>query len=272
MKKYCFGFVLIVLSVVAVTFVVVQLRQPSNDREWSEDQKLLPEIEFQGDEITIKNIRNFEYTSETEYVPRYYERTIHLSQIQEVWFIVEPFAKLGAAHTFVSFGLNDGTYISVSVEIRKEKGETFSALKGILREYELMYVIADEKDVVKLRANYRKDQVYLYPVITTKEKSQELFLALMHRAQDVVAQPEFYNTLDNTCTTNIVSQVNTIASKPIPMSYKILLPEFSDELAYEHGFFDTSVSLDVLRQRHSINVLSEKYTNDIEYSKRIRGK
>lgn len=243
---------------------------PSNDREWSLDQQILPYAEFNGEEVTIYNIRNFTYKTKKEFTPSYYTKKFNIDQLTSVDYIVEPLESMGAAHTLLSFGFENGDFLSISVEIRKEVGESFSPVKGLLRSYELMYVIADERDVVKLRTNYRKDTVYLYPVITTKEKMQELFVDMLNRANALREKPEFYNTLTSTCTTNIVKHVNRISPKRVPWDIRLLLPENSDELAYELGLIDTSVPLEELRQKHKINEKAERYADSPDFSKMIR--
>ena len=245
-------------------------KAPSNDREWSPDQQVLPYAEFKGDEVTVLNIRNFTYQSTTDYEPNYYDRTFNLNDLQSIDYIVEPFGSIGAAHTFVSFGFSTGDYLAISVEIRKEIGESFSPVRGVMRTYELMYVVADERDAVKLRTNYRKDDVYLYPVNTTKEKMQRLFIDMLTRANTLKEQPEFYNTLTNTCTTNIADHVNEITPSRIPWDLRLLFPENSDELAYELGLLDKSIQLEELRKQHLINEKAEKYADSVDFSKLIR--
>jgi hypothetical protein len=188
-----------------------------------------------------------------------------------VYYVVEPFSgPLGAAHTFVSFEFEGDQFVSISVEIRKEKGETFSAHKGLLNKYELMYVIADERDVIKLRSNYRKDQVFLYPGRTTPEKGRQLFVDMLNRANALGEKPEFYNTLTNTCTTNIVAHVNDITPKKIPFSFKVLMPAHSDELALKVGLIDTDLPLEEARAKYKINDRAMKYADDPNFSVRIR--
>ncbi|MEY2664418.1 MAG: hypothetical protein RIT04_226 [Candidatus Parcubacteria bacterium] len=245
-------------------------RTPSNDREWSLDQQLLPYAEFSEDEVHIFNIRNFTYQSISEYTPAYYDKKFDLNELKSVDYIVEPFGNMGAAHTFLSFGFNNGEYVAISVEIRKEVGESFSPILGLLRNYELMYVIADERDVVKLRTNYRKDTVYLYPVTVTIDKMRLLFVDMLTRANNLREEPEFYNTLTSTCTTNIASHINDISPNKIPRDLRLLLPENSDELAYELGFIDNSVPLEELRKKHLINEKAELHAESPDFSKLIR--
>ncbi len=261
----------VLLSLILAWCVFALLTPPQTDRDWNLDQAILPDISVAGDQVTIKNIRNFEYRTTTDYTPRYYDRTFRISDIESVWFMVEPFSgNSGAAHTLLSFGLSDGTYVAISVEIRKEKGEKFSALKGLVRQYELMYVIADERDVIKLRSNYRKDQVYLYPIRTDKAKIQSLFLSMLERAQKLQREPEYYNTLTSTCTTNIVSHINELVPGRIPLDLRVLFPAHSDTLAYELGLIDTDLSFEDARAHFNINARAEKYADSPEFSKMIR--
>ena len=255
-------------------FVFSLLVRPSLDRTWNLDQQIMPEAIFSpdGNSVTIKNIRNINYRSTTDFDVAYYDATYDLATLDSVWYMVEPFAGYGAgaAHTLVSFGFSDGRYLAVSVEIRKEKGESFSALKGLFRQYELMYVIADERDLIKLRSNHRKDDVYLYPVVTSPENRLTLFTSMLTRANALATEPEFYNTLTSTCTTNIVSHINDIVPGRVPLSYKVLMPAYSDELAYKVGLLDTSVPLSELRAKYHINERAMKYADDPLFSQRIR--
>jgi hypothetical protein len=247
------------------------LQHPSNARDWSDDQRVLARAEVRGPLVTVRNIRNFQYETVDRYTPRYYDKTFDLRRLDSVWFFVEPFGKAGAAHTFVSFGFAGRDFVSVSVEIRKEKGESFSPLKGLLRQYEIMYVVGDERDLVKLRTNHRNDAVHLYRIRTTPERMREMFLAMMARANALAETPEFYNTLTNTCTTNLVRHVNQISPERIPFNPAVLLPASSDRLAYDLGLIDTSAAFPVVRERARINALALRHAADPDFSRRIRG-
>lgn len=262
----------IVLAAAAIVVAAaLVLTKPSNARDWSLDQQVLPRAEFRGPLVTIRNIRNFAYETTDRYAPAYYDKTFDLRRLSSAWFFVEPFGKGGAAHTFVSFGFDDRDFVAVSVEIRKEKGERFSPLKGLLRQYEIMYVVGDERDLVKLRTNYRNDAVHLYRIRTTPERMRAMFTAMLQRANRLAVEPEFYNTLTNTCTTNLVRHVNQITPKRIPFSPAVLLPASSDRLAYDLGLIDTSASFEATRERAHINALARKYADDPQFSRRIRG-
>lgn len=253
-------------------YIFAYFTKPLNNRDWVLDQAILPQANFEGDLVHIKNIRNNKYRSTTDFDVRYYDKTFDLNKINSVWYVIEPFSgqKEGTAHTLLSFGFEDGSYVSISVEIRKEKGEAFSVLKGLLRQYELAYIIADENDVIKLRSNFRKDEVFLYPINTGKEKIRDVFVSMLNRSNKLQSEPEFYNTLTSNCTTNIVSHVNEITPNKISFSFKVVMPAYSDELAYELGLLDNTLSLEELRAKYKINERALMYENDINFSQKIR--
>lgn len=263
---------LAIAGITALALAVVLLsRHPSNARDWAVDQSRLPSSSFAGDSVHVRNVRDIHYRSTTDFDVAWDDRAYDLRQLESVWFVVEPFSgRKGPAHTFVSFGFADGQYVAISVEIRKEKGEHFSAVGGALRNYELMYVVGDERDLIKLRSNYRRDSVFLYRAVTTPAKARALFVSMLTRANELGAHPEFYNTLTSTCTTNIVRHVNEITPKRVPFSYKVLLPAYADELAYEVGLLDTTVPFAALRARAKINARALRYADSASFSRLIR--
>lgn len=272
MRRIGWLILIVVVIFINVITIVRVLRTPSNDRDWNDDQNVLPYADVNGNLVTIHNIRNFSYASTTSYTRNYYDKTFDLEKMRRVWYVVEPFSGIpGSAHTFLSFEFADNQFVSISVEIRKEKGESYNPITGLFNAYELMYVIADERDVVKLRSNYRKDRVYVYPVRTTTDKARALFLDMVLRANHLKDTPEFYNTITNTCTTNIVDHVNKITPHRVPFfNLRILLPANSDKLAYELGLIDTDLPFEAARERYFINPQAEKYATSSDFSVEIR--
>jgi endonuclease YncB( thermonuclease family) len=248
-KKILLGLIFVSLLVA----VFLSCKEPRLDREWSPDQAVLATSQVDGDTVTITNIRNFTYRSVTDYTPGYYDGTFTLSELTHVDYIVEPFGDIGAAHTFLSFGFRDGRQVAISAEIRKEVGETFSPLRGVLREYELVYVIADERDVIGLRANHRNHDVYVYPTTATAEQAQSLFARMIDRANKLQMKPEFYHTVLSNCTTNIAAHINEFLPGTIGFDYRLLLPEYSDSLAQEIGFIAPDISIEEARKRYRVN-------------------
>lgn len=271
--KFILKIIITLITLIIIFFLSINIFiKPSNYRNWNDDQKVLPTATVKGNIVEIKNIRDFRYASTTSYTESFYNKEYDLDKIKRVWYIVEPFSGIpGSAHTFLSFEFEDNVFVSVSVEIRKEKGESFHPIKGLLNQYEIMYVWADEKDVIDLRINHRKDQVFLYPMKAGPEKTRELFLSIIDRTNKLYGEAEFYNTLFNTCTTNIVDHVNLISPKTIPtIDTSVFFPENSDLLAYELGLIDTNLSADKIREKFNINKKGEMYRNDPNFSVKIR--
>ncbi len=264
------------LVIICITYICVNLfTAPSNNRDWEDDQALLSHATFSGDQVTVHNIRNFEYASTTSYTKGWYDKTFNLEDLHKVWYIVEPFSGIpGSAHTFLSFEFDaDGKkdYIAISVEIRKEKGESFHPIKGLFNTYEIMYVAGDESDLIKLRTNYRKDDVYLYPVHGDRQKIQSIFISMLQRMNNLQKQPEFYNTLTNTCTTNIAKHIRDVSPGKIPFfAHEILFPAYSDEFAYTLHMIDTELSFEETRRKYHINEKALNETSSIPFSERIR--
>lgn len=244
---------------------------PSNFRDWSPEFSVLPYAEIDGEHVALFNIRNNEYLSNDDFVVSRYDREFELSEIETVDFFVVPFRGYEfMAHTMLSFGLSDGSQIAVSAEIRTEKGEEYSPIAGLTRQYELTYVVADERDVVRLRTHHRDADVYLYRTVATAEQARELFLDVMTRANKLAAKPEFYDTVSNNCTTNIVRHVNRVMPNRVPYGFEVLLPGFSDRYAYDLGLLDRRVPFETLKRRAWINSLVDEYYGEEDFSVLIR--
>lgn len=244
---------------------------PSNDRQWLADQAQTPRADIDGQRYQLHNVRNCNYLSTEDYVVNYYDREIYLPQIQSVDFIVVPFLKTDRlAHTMVSFGLDDGTYLAVSVEVRKEIGEGYSAIKGFGPSYELIYVIGDERDLIGVRARHWGNQVYVYPSVASPQQAQALFVDIMDRVNKLAVEPEFYNSLTNNCTTNLAHHVNQVSPRKIHYGWKVLLPGFSAEYAYELGLLDQRIPFEDLTEIAHVNELVEANPDSDQFSQLIR--
>ncbi|WP_426731603.1 DUF4105 domain-containing protein [Myxococcus faecalis] len=244
---------------------------PSNQREWAPDLARMARAEVEGSRVTIHDVRDFRYRSTTDWDASWYTATYDAKELTGAWFIVEPFSGFyGAAHTMVSFGFSDGRYVVFSVEVRREKGETFSAVGGLFRQFELVYVVGDERDLVQLRANHRRDDVYLYPVNASKERISDFFLDMVARMNALHEHPEFYNSVYNNCTTNLVRHFEKVSALKVPYDHRTLLPAFSDELAYELDLIDRDAPLADVRARHLINARALEAAGQADFSQRIR--
>lgn len=245
--------------------------RPSNDRNWVPEMSVVSRAETSGDEVTVHNIRNCSYLSEDTFVLDHYDKTYRLSDLQTVDFIVVPFKHSPSlAHTMLSFGFRDDQYLVVSVEVRREVGEAYSPVKGVLRQYELMYVVGDERDLILLRTKHRGDDVYIYRAKAPPDRVQLLFADVMQRVNQLADQPEFYHTLTNSCTSNIVSHVNKIRPGRIPFDIRNLLPGKSDRLAYDLGLLETTLPFEETRQRARVTERAARYQDRSDFSALIR--
>lgn len=251
----------------------VLLTHPSNDRDWLPNERVLPHAEFTGDQVLVRNVRNTVYRTADEYTPMYEDRTYDLRRLSGVWFGVVPFSTWrGVAHTFLSFefgGEPRPEFVVISVEARKERGETYNPLMGLLRQYELFYVVADERDAIRLRTNYRADSVYLYPIKTTPERARALFAGMLERANQLREAPVFYNTLTRNCTNTIARHVNSLVPGRVPFSFKVIFPGYSDRLAYDLGLIATDLPFDSIRAHFRVTERARAAT-DSGFSREIR--
>jgi hypothetical protein len=247
------------------------LLQPSNQRSWSVDQDRLPHAQLAGGQLRLQNVRNFTWRSTTDFDPAWETRRYDLDRLARAWFVVEPFTGFpGAAHAFLSFEFDDGEFLAVSVEIRKEVGESFSVLRGLYRNYELMYVFGDERDLVWLRSGPRGDVVYLYPLRGGAPVARAMLLDVLQRANALHQAPEFYHSLANTCMTNVARHANRVRPGLVPFSWHLLLPGHADERALALGLIDFDGTMEQARARFRINERAQRAVGAADFSRRIR--
>jgi len=248
---------------------------PSNDRDWAPELAQLATADFNGDFVTIHNIRNAEHTThdESQMKLRYYDQTYDLRRLQSIDLIVVPFAEFpDLAHVMTSYGFADGKYVAISVEVRRESDEVFNPINAFFNQYELQYVVGDERDLINLRTTTRLVDVYLYHIQAAPEQARAMFTAMLKRANTLAAEPEFYNTVTNNCTTNVVRHVNELKPNLIRFGTEVLLPGHSPRLAYDLGLIDKSKSFEETEAAARINELAYKHRNDPDFSRKIRGK
>jgi hypothetical protein len=264
------GFILIILLMCICAFATWWFMQkPSHDREWADDVTHLLKSSVQGNQVTLSNVRNFEWRSETDYTPRWETREYDLSQLQSADLILSYWMGPHIAHTLVSFGFSDGRQLVYSLEIRKEKGEEFSAIAGFFRQYETIIVAADEKDIVRVRTNVRGEDVYLYRLDIPHEQLRTLFMGYLNRAANLERSPTFYNTLTSNCTT-VVYQLAKLIVPGLPLDYRLLASGYFADYVYEQGGLTKNMSFDALHLRGRITDRAKATPIDEDYSKVIR--
>lgn len=246
-------------------------RKPSHSRLWRADLAVLPFAEIDSNRIRLFNIRDCEYRTEDDYDVRHFDRDVRLSDVRTVDFIVVPFKNAPSiAHTMISFGLADGEYIVFSVEARLEKEEQYSALASTRNEFELMWVVGTERDLIRLRTDVRNVDVYLYPTKATPEQAQNVFLAATARVNEIARTPEFYDLFTNNCTTNIVDMVNSLKPGAIPQDIRIVLPGHSDRMAYDLGLLAAAGSFEQVKAASKINLVAKLNSHAPNFSQVIR--
>jgi Domain of unknown function (DUF4105) len=244
--------------------------RPSNDRDWQPDVARLPSAELQGDKLTVHNIRNLDYRSETDYTVRYEDRTYDLSKLRGLDLFMIYWGSPAIAHTIMSWQFDGGPPLAVSIETRKKTGQEYSAVKGFFKQYEIIYVVADERDVVRLRTNYRGEEVYLYRLKTPLPQARALLLDYVRSMNDLVDQPQFYNALTDNCTTSIRRHVTHVNPNAPPFDWRFIANGYGDELMYERGNVDTRMPFAELRARSRINARAKAANQDPFFSLRIR--
>jgi hypothetical protein len=265
------SFVAVFVAAFVGALLVFFTTRPSNDREWQTDVAVLPTVSIDGDLVTVHNIRNFDYRAETDYTPAYYDRTFDLKKLDEVDLIAVYWMGPQIAHIFMSFGFGDD-HLAISIETRKEVGESYSTIAGFFRQYELYYVVADERDVIRLRTNYRKDppeDVYVYRLATKPENARRFFLDYMKSVDELAEHPEFYNTLTTNCTTVILAHT-AVNEGHLPYSWKILLSGYTPEYVYEEGRMESKLPFDELMKRSHVNAAAQAADDAPDFSQRIR--
>ena len=245
---------------------------PSNDRVWTVETAEIPYATIEGDLVTVHNIRNFNYRSETDFTPAYYTRTYDLSKLDSIDLFAVYWMGPAIAHTIISFGFADQDYLAVSIEARKEKNEAYSTIKGFFRQYELIYIVADERDVIRLRSNYRKDppeDVYRYRLQGSSELARRFFLDYLQTINRLRDRPEFYNTLTANCT-DLIWMHARVSPDRVPFSWKVLASGYAPEYLYDMGRLDTSTSFAELTRSVYVNPVAQALGDAPDFSRRIR--
>ena len=244
---------------------------PSVEGDWIPEQARLAEIRFEEDGVWIGGIRDFLWESRTSFTEGYTERFVADEDVREVDLVVEPFSSFkGAAHVFLSFGLADGERVAFSVEARREEGQSWGVLRGLLRQYPLVVIIGTERDLIGLRANHRQNDVYVYPVEATRKQVLALFHQMLRRADTLTREPEFYHTLFNNCAGNITREVNELFPGRIPFHTTLFFPEKLDRYARELGLLAVEEEFPEMREAHRINEAAAHAAHSDAFTRMIR--
>jgi hypothetical protein len=239
-------------ALVTLVFARWYSLRPSNTRDWQPDVARAATAEIQGDHVTVKNVRNFHYRSATDFDERWEERQLDLTKLDGLDIFFSHWGSALIAHTIISWSFADGQHLAISVETRKKKTQQYSAIAGFFRQYELIYVVADERDVIKLRTNIRGEDVYLYRLRVTQPAAKLLLLDYLEAMNALSRDPRWYNALVMNCTTTMRQRVIHAGGK-VPLSWRIFANGYLPELLYERGSLDTSRPFAELKAISRIN-------------------
>jgi hypothetical protein len=241
--------------------------KPRQNRDWKPEVERTASAEIAGELVTIHNVRNFDYRTVTDFTPRWETRQVDLRKLEGMDIFITYWGSPYMAHPIVSFDFGADGHLCFSIETRPEKGEGYSAVKGLYRQFELIYVVADERDVIRVRSNYRKgEDVYLYRLQAPRAK--EAFLEYVRTINELHASPRWYNAVTNNCTTAIRHQ--RAADERKPFDWRMLVNGYGDQMLYENGTIDRSLPFAELKQRSLINPRARAANADPEFSTRIR--
>jgi hypothetical protein len=243
--------------------------EPRNDRDWQPDVARPSRVEITGDLLTVHDLRNFDYRSETDYTPRWETRTFDLARLNGLDLFMSYWGSPLIAHTIMSWDFGDGQHLAISIETRKEKGEEYSAVAGFFRQYELYFVVADERDVVRLRTNFRGEDVYAYRLDAPPADARVLLLRYIQAINELHERPQWYNALTENCTTAI-QRLAASGARRSWWSWKLFLNGYLDELAYDIGAIDRSMPFAVLKAKSHVNERAKPANDDPRFSVRIR--
>ena len=261
------------LLLLAVAYVALlawwALIPASHDRPWRPEVAVMPRAIRDGDRVRLTGVRHFDYRSVDDFTPRYEERDVSLAHITGVDFFISYWHEGPVGHTFVSFLFDNAPPLAISIETRPEVGEGFDPLASLFKQFELIYVVGDERDLVRVRTNYRDEEVFLYHTVISPDFARRLFLIYAGRINELADHAEFYHLLSNSCTVNIVRYANA-AGRIGRFDFRHMLNGLIDRYIYAAGVVDTTMPFDELRRRSRITAAAQAAGNGADFSDRIR--
>ncbi len=271
------SFVAISLSLLVGIFLLNRhfAMSPSNDRSWVNDNQRLATVEITGDKALIKNVRDFNWRTTKDYDERWVDVTIDLNGVRKIWFVLEYFSpeRKEMAHTILSYEFEDGRRLACSIEVRRKEGSRYHPLKGIFRSYELIYVWGTERDVIGVRSRCRrKSKTHLFEgVVLGPGNERRMLESYLRRTNKLAKDPEWYNTITNTCSTNIVNHVNEVYPGRVPWAIAIMMPGLSPKMLLKNNLVKSSGNIDETMESSLIDSISEKWDHSSDFGDWIRG-
>jgi hypothetical protein len=265
--------VLVLIIFVIALFIQQSLKKVPTEGDWKDTLKVLSTAEFKGDKVTVKNIRNFQFDDKENVTKaEYYDKTYDLNTLKKVWFVTEPFNPGSPfSHTFLSFEFSNGSFLAITIEARLTKQQKYSMMSGLMHTFPLMYIAADERDVMYVRTSTRNDDVYVYPLKASPEQGRILLVDMLNRMNDLAVHPTWYNSIYANCTSSIAHHVNKLFPGLLPtFDWQVILTSYADKLAYDKGLLDTDLPIEQARKKFYVTDISNSIGRVENYSKLIR--
>lgn len=267
-----FRWLAVVTAGIAIVAIAHFVRSPGNERDWLPDQERTVRVTFTGDVARVENLRNTVYADDGSVVSReWYGDSFSIGEVERVYYVNEILSRRGVvAHGFLSFAFADGRHLAVSVEARRSPGQSFDPVRGLFRNYELIYILGQEPDLIGMRAHVRENPVYVFPIRAEPDDVRKLFRSILVRADRLGREPEFYHTVRNNCVTNVLIHVNEATDSNLRYDLRILFPGFADGLIHQRGLLAFDGTLDEARQRFRIAGRPPAGTEPHDWSREIR--
>jgi len=272
-RRIALGLFLLVLLWLGYRLIVLQ---PSNQRDWEYGMETLPHITIDGGVVQVQHVRDFRWSADGPQSSEYVDRSFDVQQLERVWFVQEPFTIApfygfnGVAHTYFVFDFRDQAPVAISVESRRERGESYDSIRGLFNEYELIYIWGTEQDLTGSRAVLEKNQLYMYPLVGSIDSARRLFLDLADVSQQLETKPRFYNTFSSNCTNELAKVANEAQPGAIPPNIALIFPGYADSLLYDLGFIPNDAPLDAVRQRYAITDTVVATVDQPDFSRLLR--
>ncbi len=264
------GFLILFLILLSLIYIFGFIR-PSNNRNWETGYEKIPKITLTGDQVSIQDLRDYHTFDGQTFFLGYVNRSVDISKLNQVWFIVEPFGDIpGSAHTYFVFDFAGQDPLAISIEARREKGEKFNILSGTFNSYELIYVWSSEQDATIRRVFSQHNKLYMYPLKITQNGAQRLFLQLVQSTQELEQHPRFYNTFTSNCTNELAKSANKVKPNAIPLDIAYLMPGYSPQLLYRLGYLPQDRPLTELTKKSYLNEIVKKIFNQPDFSHQLR--
>ena len=271
----------IVIFVILSTALILILRRhfamsPSNERSWVNDNERLATVEYEGDIALFRNVRDFNWRTTKDYDERWIDVKVDLSKVRKIWFVLEYFSpeRREMAHTILSYEFEDGRRLACSIEVRKKKGVSYDPLKGIFRTYELIYVWGTERDIIGVRSRCRiKSKTHLFEgVVLGPGNERRMLESYIRRTNKLADEPEWYNTLTNTCTTNIVNHVNEVYPGRVPRAIGVMMPGLSPKMLLRNNLVKNTGGLHDTMHFSVIDEVSREWDSSVDFGDWIRSR